>query len=183
MTYVMLKRIFSFFRKRQLEDDIEVLRKRGVVIGENVDIINSYIDGCHGPLISIGDNVTITGARILAHDASTKKFLGYTKIGRVTIGNNVFIGNGAIILPGTDIGNNVIIGAGTVIASDVPDNSVMIGNPARKLCDCDEYIQRNWQRLNSSDSFVSNTLFCNRTEEQWVELKRCLATKKFGFDL
>ena len=139
MTYVMLKHVFNFFRKRKLEDVIEVLRKRGVIIGENVDIINSYIDGCHGPLVSIGNNVTITGARILAHDASTKKFLGYTKIGCVAIGNNVFIGSGAIILPGTKIGNNVIIGAGTVIASDVPDNSVMIGNPARKLCDCDEY--------------------------------------------
>ena len=179
----MLTRIINFFRKRQFEDVNGVLRKRGVVIGENVDIINSYIDGCHGPLVSIGNNVTITGAHILAHDASTKKFLGYTKIGRVTIGNNVFIGDGAIILPGTKIGNNVIIGAGTVIASDVPDNSVMIGNPPRKLCDCDEYIQRNRQRLNSMDSFVSNTLFCTRTEEQWGDLKRCLDAKKFGFDL
>ena len=141
MTYVMLTRIINFFRKRQFEDVNGVLRKRGVVIGENVDIINSYIDGCHGPLVSIGNNVTITGAHILAHDASTKKFLGYTKIGRVTIGNNVFIG------------------------------------------DCDEYIQRNRQRLNSMDSFVSNTLFCTRTEEQWGDLKRCLDAKKFGFDL
>lgn len=50
--------------------------------------------------------------QILAHDASTKRYLGYTKIGRVLIGNNVFVGAGTIILPSVAIGNNVIIGAG-----------------------------------------------------------------------
>lgn len=170
------------FHKRK-KDLISILRERGVQIGENVDIIDSYIDGCHGCLIKIGNNVTITGARILAHDASTKKFIGYTKIGFVTIGNNVFIGNGAIILPGTNIGNNVIIGAGAIVASNVPDNSVMVGNPARKLCNCDEYIERNRQRLNSDDAFVSNKLFCDRTPEEWTALQKDLSEKEYGFDL
>lgn len=165
------------------KDIISILRGRGVSIGENVDILDSYIDGCHGHLITIGNNVTITGARILAHDASTKKFIGYTKIGFVTIGNNVFIGNGAIILPGTNIGNNVIIGAGAIVASDVPDNSVMVGNPARKLCNCDEYIEKNWQRLNGDDVFVSNKLFCDRTDEEWKDLRIGLSEKEYGFDL
>ncbi|MBD5326543.1 MAG: acyltransferase [Bacteroides sp.] len=180
----MIRRIYSkLFGKAASQDIITQLRERGVTIGSNVDIIDSYIDGCHGRLISIGDNVTITGARILAHDASTKKFLGYTKIGFVKIGSNVFIGNGAIVLPGTTVGNNVIIGAGAIIASDVPDNSVMIGNPARKLCSCDEYIERNRQRLNSADAYVSEILFCERTEEQWAALKNDLSVKKYGFDV
>ena len=94
MTYVMLTRIINFFRKRQFEDVNGVLRKRGVVIGENVDIINSYIDGCHGPLVSIGNNVTITGAIILP---GTK------------IGNNVIIGAGTVIA--SDVpDNSVMIG-------------------------------------------------------------------------
>ena len=180
----MIRRIFNkLFGHSENVDIITSLRSRGVTIGSNVDIIDSYIDGCHGRLISIGNNVTITGARILAHDASTKKFLGYTKIGFVKIGNNVFIGNGAIILPETTIGDNVIIGAGAIGASDVPDNSVMIGNPARKLCSCDEYIERNRQRLNSSDAFISNILFCSRSEEEWETLKKELAAKKYGFDV
>lgn len=169
-------------RKKQ-KDIITILRERGVSIGENVDIIDSYIDGCHGRLVSIGNNVTITGARILTHDASTKKFIGYSKIGYVTIGNNVFIGNGAIILPGTKIGNNVIIGAGTVVASDVLDNSVMVGNPAKRLCSFDEYIERNRQRLHGPNAYVSNKMFCDRSETDWIELKNGLLQKQFGFDL
>ena len=122
---------------------IEALRKRGVKIGENVDIIDTLIDWNFGFLCSIGDNVTLTGVRILTHDASTKKFLGYSKIGKVEIGNNVFVGKGAIILPNVKIGNNVIIGAGTIVAKDVPDNVVIAGNPWRVICSCDEYIERN----------------------------------------
>lgn len=178
----MIKKLIKklFFKE---ESTIDTLRKRGVEIGENVDILDTFIDGCHGRLISIGNNVTITGARILAHDASTKKFIGYSKIGFVRIGNNVFIGNGAIILPDTTIGDNVIIGAGAIIASNVPSNSVMIGNPARRLCSCDEYIQRNLNRLKSDDAFVSDILFCNRSENQWKELKSNLEVRSFGFDL
>lgn len=164
-------------------DQVKLLRDRGVTVGENVDIIESFIDGCHGRLISIGNNVTITGARILSHDASTKKFLGYSKIGFVKIGNNVFIGNGAIILPGTTIGNNVIVGAGTIVASDVPDNTVVIGNPMKVLCSCDEYITRNKERMESPDAFVSNKLFCERSEEEWAMLKDELHGKKWGYDL
>lgn len=165
------------------EQLIECLRQRGIQIGDNVDIIDSYLDGCHGRLISIGDNVTITGARILTHDASTKKFIGYTKIGFVSIGNNVFIGNGAIVLPNTRIGNNVIVGAGAVVAHDIPDNSVVVGNPAKFLCRFDEYIERNRERLTSDKAYVSDKLFCERSEEEWEDLKQKLKNKSFGFDL
>ena len=94
-------------------------------------------------LISIGNNVTITGVKILTHDASLKKTIGYSKTGKVHIGNDVFIGWGSIILPNTTIGNRVVIGAGTVVAKDIPDNSVVIGNPCRVLCTYDEYVEKN----------------------------------------
>lgn len=48
----------------------------------------------------------------------------------VTIGDNVWIGGGAIINPGVTIGNNVVIGSGAVVTKDIPDNSVAVGNPA-----------------------------------------------------
>jgi len=49
----------------------------------------------------------------------------------VTIGNDVWIGGGAIILPGVTIGNGAIIGAGSVVTKNVPDNVVVAGNPAK----------------------------------------------------
>ena len=49
----------------------------------------------------------------------------------VTIGNNVWIGGSATILPGVTIGDNVTIGAGSVVVSDVPSNCVAVGNPCK----------------------------------------------------
>lgn len=98
----ILKRIISHFSPKP--GYREYLIRRGVKIGENVHIIDSLIDETYSFLISIGNNVTITGASVLCHDASTKKFLGYTKIGKVEIGDNVFIGRGAIVLPNSTIG-------------------------------------------------------------------------------
>ena len=69
----------------------------GGSVGDSVDIYASSIDLGEPYLISIGNNVTMSGVKLLTHDASTKKALGYTKTGRVVIGNDVFIGCGSII--------------------------------------------------------------------------------------
>ena len=49
----------------------------------------------------------------------------------IVIGNNVWIGGGAMVLPGVTIGENSVIGAGAVVTRDVPANVVVVGNPAR----------------------------------------------------
>ena len=49
----------------------------------------------------------------------------------MTIGDNVWIGGGAVILPGVTIGNNVVIGAGSVVTKSIPANSIAYGNPCR----------------------------------------------------
>ena len=54
-------------------------------------------------------------------------------LGDARIGSNCYIGANSTILPHKNIGNNVIIGAGAVVTKDVPDNIVMVGNPAREL--------------------------------------------------
>ncbi|MGW1610105.1 sugar O-acetyltransferase [Streptomyces sp. NPDC002285] len=49
----------------------------------------------------------------------------------ITIGHNVWLGGGAIVLPGVTIGDNSVIGAGAVVTKDIPANVVAVGNPAR----------------------------------------------------
>ena len=51
----------------------------------------------------------------------------------VTIGDNVWIGGGAVILPGVTIGDNVVIGAGSVVTKDIPSNTIACGNPCRTV--------------------------------------------------
>lgn len=142
----LVNKVIRYYHSKRFSNEaiIKRLRERGVTIGEGVHIYSiDGIDAQYGPLITIGDNVTIsTKVTILAHDASTKKHIGYTKISKINIGNKCFIGSGSIILPGTSIGDNCIVGAGTVVRGDVPDNSVLIGNPARVICSTEYYVNK-----------------------------------------
>ena len=54
-----------------------------------------------------------------------------TRTAPVKIGSNVWIGGGAIILPGVSIGNNVVIGAGSIVTRNIPDNVIAFGNPCK----------------------------------------------------
>lgn len=78
--------------------------------------------------IHIGKYVRITGGVVLlAHDACRRKKAD------VYIGDNCFIGNYAVIMPGVKIGNEVIIGAGSIVTKDIPSNCIAAGNPARVI--------------------------------------------------
>ena len=136
--------IKKFLYRLRGEYTTEKLISMGMKVGKNFNRLHGVIlDPGHCWLIEIGDNVTMAPrVHILCHDASTKVFLGQTKIGRVTIGNNVFIGAESVILPGVTIGNNVVIGANSTITHDIPDNMVVAGSPARVLCTLDEYLAK-----------------------------------------
>lgn len=120
------------------------LSEHGFKHGKNFYNYSPYaIDGNWPWLISIGDDVTIsTDVKILAHDASTNMVGARTKIGIVSIGNNVFIGAGSTILCNVRIGDNVIIGAGSLVTKDIPSNSVVAGNPSKIICTFDEYKEK-----------------------------------------
>ena len=120
------------------------LKKGGLNIGSNVIILDNVLfDPAHCFLISVGDNCTICpNVRFIAHDASTKLKLGYTKIGRIEIRENCFIGDSAIILPGVKVGPNSIIGAGSVVTKDVPPETVAAGNPAKVVSSLEEYLKK-----------------------------------------
>ena len=143
----MIKELIYRFRG---EYTTEKLISMSMTVGKNFGRLNGVIlDPSHCWLIEIGDNVTLAPrVHILCHDASTKQFLNYTKIGRVTIGNNVFIGAESVVLPGVTIGSNVIIGANSTVTHDIPDNTVAVGSPAQILCSLEEYLQKERTRMN-----------------------------------
>lgn len=124
---------------------VEQLERLGFTHGINFKMMfGVVIDWGHCFLISVGDDVTIAPrCHILAHDASTKTALGYTRVSPVTIGNEVFIGAESVILPGVTIGDKVVVGAGSVVTNDLEGNGVYVGSPARRVCSYDEYIERN----------------------------------------
>lgn len=151
----------------------ESLIKMGLKVGKNFNRQGGCkIDFSHCWLISIGDQVTLAaGVHILAHDASTHHQMGYTKIGLVNIGNNVFVGAHSIILPNVKIGNNVIIGAGSMVTRDIPDNSVAAGNPARVIGNTDKYIEKHRNLLKNAPSFDATwTIRGNITIEKKKEM-------------
>jgi maltose O-acetyltransferase len=118
---------------------------RGMVVGENFKRLHGVIlDPAHCWLISIGDNVTMApNVHVLAHDASTFNYFGLTQIGRVSIGNNVFIGASTIVLPNVVIGDNIVIGANSIVTHDLASNAVYAGNPARMICSIAEFQEKN----------------------------------------
>ena len=135
----MIGKVIRKLRNKLIkEQDLTDLIKKGLVGGKNFSMQKGcIIDSSHCWLIEIGDNVALAPrVHILAHDASTKFALGYAKIGRVEIGNNVFIGANTTILPNIKIGNDVIIGANSLVSKNVLDNSVI----ARKSSKSNKYL-------------------------------------------
>ncbi len=115
---------------------LDYLRRQGINIGENCDI-NTLKFSTEPYLIEIGDQVTIaSGTQFITHDGSIVCFQHELKgeiFGKIKIGNNVFIGSDCLIMLNTTIGDNSIVGAGSVVRGNFPENSVIIGNPARVI--------------------------------------------------
>jgi acetyltransferase-like isoleucine patch superfamily enzyme len=113
-------------------------KKYGMKIGNNCVIWGSVDFGSEPYLITIGDHVEITdNVRFITHDGGVLVLNNMGALqnadvfGKISIGNNVFIGLNSIILPGTIIEDNVVIGAGSVVTKDIPSNTVAYGNPCR----------------------------------------------------
>lgn len=152
----------------------EKLISMGMKVGENFGRLNGVIlDPSHCWLIEIGDNVTLAPrVHILCHDASTKQFLNYTKIGRVTIGNDVFIGAESVVLPGVTIGDRVVVGANSTVTKDIPSNSVAVGSPARVICTLDEYLEKEKERMKTAPCYGEEyTLRQNISMEKRMQQK------------
>jgi acetyltransferase-like isoleucine patch superfamily enzyme len=114
----------------------------GATIGSNCLLIGEDY-GTEPYLVTIGENVIVAlGVQFITHDASVRA-LGPdgpgNLFGRITVGSWCFIGQGAILLPGTSVGDHSIIGAGAVVRGGIPSGSVAIGNPAVVVRRIDEF--------------------------------------------
>lgn len=169
--------IKEFVYRLRGEFTTERLVSMGMQVGKNFKRLNGVIlDPGHCWLIEIGNNVTMAPrVHILCHDASTKAFLNYTKIGRVTIGDNVFIGAESVVLPGVTIGSNVVIGANSTVTHDIPDNSVAVGNPAQIISTLDAYLEKERIRMHNAPCYGEDyTLRRNVPMEKRLEQKQDL---------
>ncbi|MBP5466006.1 MAG: hypothetical protein J6Y43_00375, partial [Clostridia bacterium] len=82
-----------------------------------------------GDRVLFGPNVIVATANHPLYSKLRRQEMQYTR--DVHIGENVWIGSGAIILPGVNIGKNTVIGAGSVVTRDIPENVLAVGNPCR----------------------------------------------------
>lgn len=119
----------------------------GVKIGENCMVADRDTFPTEGYLVEIGNHCQLTlGSRILTHggaQVARKTHPNFDIFGKVKLGDYVYIGANALILPGVTIGDNVLVSAGSVVTKSVPSNVVIGGNPARIICTVNEYVQRN----------------------------------------
>ncbi len=148
---------FNHTRPTEIAKRTKLLKEMFFEIGEGCYVEPPLQANWGGKHVHFGKNIYVNFNLTLVDD--THIFVGdYTKIGPnvtiataghpilpelrqqvyqfnlpIKIGRNVWIGAGAIILPGVTIGDNTVIGAGSVVTKDIPDNVVAVGNPCRVL--------------------------------------------------
>lgn len=110
-------------------------KEKPLTIGDDFFIgVNCYLNGIAG--LSIGSNVTITHGTMIFTDSgpntspTLQKYYPITAA-PISIGNDVWIGAGAMILPGVTIGDRCVIGAGSIVRESIPSDSVAAGTPAK----------------------------------------------------
>lgn len=116
-----------------------------IEIGDRAEINNNVFIKSEGPGVAIGADALL-GSRIVIYDSDfhelhpARRRGGRPAMGRVELGENVFIGDRVMILKGVTIGAHSVIGAGSVVTGSIPSGVIAVGNPARvvrELADTD----------------------------------------------
>lgn len=170
-----LTELLSFFQYGDLPTSY--FTKRGMRVGKNFNRQSGVrMDPSHCWLISIGDDVTLANkVQLLAHDDSIRIYTGYSRIGRIQIGDRVFVGANSTILMNTKIGDDVIIGAGSLVNHDIPDNCVVAGVPAKIIGKTSDFIIREKERMRDSKLFDKSYSYYNNIDSE----KKQLMNKEF----
>lgn len=131
-----------------------LLKKQGMdITGSPIYIgASTSFDGEDYSKIHIGDSTVISSeVRFLTHDYSISRAIEATgrklekevfQLKDIFVGKNCFIGTRSIIMPGCHLGDNVIVGAGSVVRGKIPDNSIVIGNPAQIVGNTIEWAEK-----------------------------------------
>lgn len=174
--------MLSWLRDRLRRRYIDNLIRRGLQLGANVYLNDGFfIDPSHCHLISIGDGAVFgPSVTVLAHDASTKKLIGKTKIQAVRVGRDAFVGARAILLAGSEVGDGSILGAGSVLLARIPPREVWAGNPARRICSVEEY-RNKLQELDGRDFAESRYEISALDEERRREMVAEVTLDRPGF--
>jgi maltose O-acetyltransferase len=147
------RRVARYVRSGQ---DLDRLQRAGLTLGRDVAIEDGVVfDGAFPWLIEVGDETTIAPqAYLLAHDASTKRHLDRTRVGRVRVGRRVFIGARALLMPGVTVGDGAIVAAGAVVTRDVAPGTIVAGNPATEVGTVEAYLERQRARIADGPTFA-----------------------------
>jgi acetyltransferase-like isoleucine patch superfamily enzyme len=119
----------------RLAAQLAQLEAWGATIGQDVFVDELSIEEAYAPLLTLEDGaVCAFGVRVVFHDSSYNNAIGSPiAIAPVTVGARAYVGARSILLPGVRIGASAIVAAGSVVTSDVPDETIVAGVPARPL--------------------------------------------------
>ena len=168
---------------RSIRKRTAYMKKHNVLghLGENC-VWGPWLVPLYPKLIKIHDNVRVhKTARIVTHDVingflkNCRPDLDFgpeERLGCVELMDNVYIGMNTIILPDVRIGKNCIITAGSVVTSDIPENSIASGNPAKVVGRFDMYMA--FRRMNKSQNvaFKNQELPDDLAEARWGEFEK-----------
>ena len=140
--------LYSRFGRPGGTEWADFLRRHGrfVSIGEDCSILRSTAI-LNPEYVRIGNNVSLSQCVLIGHDGSiavlNKAYdVKLDSVGKIDIRDNVFIGWGAIVLPGVTIGPNAIVGAGAVVTRDVETGWIVGGAPAKPIGRVEDFVAK-----------------------------------------
>jgi len=148
----------------------KLAKRLGVQFGKNCKFGTKSF-GSEPYMIKIGnDFYSSSKVQFITHDGSVNvlrnfkiEYKNIDYFSPIIIGNNVFIGFGSILLPGTRIEDNVIVGAGSIVKGTLKSNSVYTGVPVKYICSIEEYANKN------KDKFIYTKYLQPKDKKNYVQ--------------
>lgn len=172
-TIRLLFRLREFYYKTFLSPATYAV-KLGVKIGNNCFIATR--NWSNEPyLITIGNNVQVTkDVYFHTHGGGhVARYLypDFDVFGKIEVKDGAYIGSGSHIMPGVTIGEGSLVAAGSIVTKSIPKMEVWGGNPARRICSVEEYIQKNLKYNLNTKRFSprqKKKILCNANVQSFI---------------